>query len=118
MGLKPIGSTNHITKYADDASLLVPEQNDADLESMVHIVSKWAKDNKLLINIAKTKELVFHWPNARNCLQPAELPGIESVVCATLLDVWLQDDLGFRKHIDYVLHICNQCAYLLSQLKR
>ena len=24
--LKPVGSTNHITKYADDASLLVPEK--------------------------------------------------------------------------------------------
>ena len=32
MDLKPVGFTNHITKYADDASLLVSEKNDADLE--------------------------------------------------------------------------------------
>ena len=29
--LKPIGSTNYITKYADDSSLLVPEKYDVDL---------------------------------------------------------------------------------------
>ena len=68
--------------------------------------------------MAKTKEIVFHRPNARNYLPPAELPGIEGVMFAKMLGVWLQDDLGFRKHIDYVMHICNQHTYLLTQLKR
>ena len=27
MNLEPVGSTNHITKYADDASFLVPDKN-------------------------------------------------------------------------------------------
>ena len=70
------------------------------------------------INLAKTKELVFHRPNVRNYLAPSELPGLERILCAKLLGVWLQHDLGMRKHIDYVLHICNQCTYLLTQLKR
>ena len=46
MDLKPVGSTNHITKYADDASLLVPEKNYADLEREFLNVRKWANDNK------------------------------------------------------------------------
>ena len=29
--LKPIGSTNYVTKYADDASLLVPEKCQIDI---------------------------------------------------------------------------------------
>ena len=37
---------------------------------------------------------------------------------AKLLGVWLQDDLGFRKHVYYVTHICNQRTYLITQLKR
>ena len=37
---------------------------------------------------------------------------------AKMLGVWLQGDLGFRKHIDYVMQNCNQRAYLLTQLKR
>ena len=67
-----------------------------------------------MVNMAKTKEIVFQRPNARNYLPPAELPGIERVMFAKLLGLWLQDDLGFRKHIDYVMHICNQRTYLLT----
>ena len=32
------------------------------------------------INMAKTKETVFHKPNSRNVLFPSELPGIKSLV--------------------------------------
>ena len=68
--------------------------------------------------MAKTKEIVFHRPNARNVLFPSELPGIERVLCAKLLDARLQADMGMRKHVDYILHICKQRTYLLTQLKR
>ena len=70
---------------------------------------------KLMVNMARTKELVFHRPNARNYLPPPELPGIVRVICAKL-GVWLQDDLGTRRHTEYIMHICNQRAYLLTQL--
>ena len=96
MDFKPKGSTNHIIKYADNASLLGPEKNDVGLETEFLNVTKWANENKLMVNMAKTKELVFHRLNARNYLLPPELPGIERVICAKLLGVWLHDDLGTR----------------------
>ena len=40
----PIGSTKHITKYADDASLLVSEKNDVGLETKFLNVTKWARE--------------------------------------------------------------------------
>ena len=111
MDLKPVGSMNHnYYKFTDDATLLAPEKNDADLEWEFLNIRKLSNDNKLMVNMAKTKEIVFHRPNARNYL----LPGIERVMLAKLLGVWVQDDLGFRKHIDYVMHICNQRTYLLT----
>ena len=64
--------------------------------------------------IAKTTGIVFHKANARNVLSPSELPGIDRVLCAKLLGVWLQADMGLRKHVDYILHICNQRTYLLT----
>ena len=63
-------------------------------------------------------EIVFHRPNARNVLFPSELSGIERVLCAKVLGVWLQADMGMRNHVDYILHICNQRTYLHTQLKR
>ena len=40
------------------------------------------------------------------------------VVCAKLLGVWLQIDLGVRKHVDCIMHSCNLRIYLLTLLKR
>ena len=97
---------------------MVPEKNYVGLETEFLNVTKWDSENKLMVNMVKTKELVFHSPNARNYLLPPELPGIERVTCAKLLGVLLQDDLGTRRHTEYIMHICNQRAYLLTQLKR
>ena len=94
--LKPTGSTNYITKYVDDSSLLVPENHDVGLYDELQNVRKWAEVNKMQVNMAKTKEIVFRRPNARNVLLPYELPGIGRVLCAKLLVVWLQADMGMK----------------------
>ena len=73
---------------------------------------------KLSVNMSRTKEIVFHQPSPRNYLPPAEILGIERVIIAKLLGVWLQPDLGTRKHIEYIIQICNQRFYLLSQMKK
>ena len=46
------------------------------------------------------------------------MPGIERVLCAKLLGVWLQADMGMKKYVEYIVNICNQRTYLLTQLKR
>ena len=65
------------TKYADDSSLLVPDKYDVDLSEELRNVLKWAEHNKMQVNMTKTKEIVFHRPNARNVLFRSELPGIK-----------------------------------------
>ena len=64
--LQPIGQSHHLTKYADDCSLLVPERNDVDRCFEFQRILKWAGDNKLSVNMSKTKEIVFHRPSPRN----------------------------------------------------
>ena len=66
----------------------------------------------------KTRELVFHRPNPRNYLHPAEIKCIERVSYVKLLGVWLQEDMGFTKYVDYITHICNQRLHLLNQLRK
>ena len=48
--LRPTGSTNYITKYADDSSLLVPENHDVGLNDELQNVLKWAEVNKMQVN--------------------------------------------------------------------
>ena len=66
--------------------------------------------------MSKTKEIVSPRPSLRNYLPHTEIPDIERVVVAKLLGVWLQPDLVIRKHIEYIIQICNQ-RFNLSQLK-
>ena len=68
--------------------------------------------------MSKTKEIVIHRASQRNYLPSAEIPSIERVVIAKLLDVWLQPDPSNRKQIGYVTQICNRRFYLLSQMKK
>ena len=95
--LKPIGSTNYITKYADDASLFVPEKYDVNLSEKLRNVLKWTEHKKMQVNMAKTKEIVFHRPNSRKVLFPSELPGIERVLCAKLLGFLAAAGYGHEK---------------------
>ena len=44
--------------YADDTSLLLP--NTVSLEEEFNHLRVWAQTNKLVINLLKTKEIVFH----------------------------------------------------------
>ena len=58
--LLPGGDSNRIVRYADVASLLVPERTDVQINVEFYKVAAWASENKLVINMAKTKEIVFH----------------------------------------------------------
>ena len=72
----------------------------------------------MLVNLAKTNEIVFHKPNGRKVLFSSELPSIERVLCAKLLGVWLQADMSMKKHINNIFHVCNQRMHLLTQMKK
>ena len=79
LNLKARAAMNHMAKYADDATLLVPELTSLSIEEEFRCVQKWACDNKLSINLSKTKEIVFHRPNPRSIIIPSPLPNIERV---------------------------------------
>ena len=118
LNLKAKAATNHMAKYADDATLLVPEITSLSIEEEVLCVQKWACDNKLSINLSKTKEILFHRPNPRSIIVPSPLPNIERVTIIKLLGVYITHDLATNAQTEYVLKICNQRLYLLNQLKK
>ena len=59
--------------------------------SKAHI-TEWAKTNKLLLNLLKTKEMVFHRPKPRRIMFPDKLQDIERVSKFKLLGVLFQTD--------------------------
>ena len=64
--LHTLSRSNIMFKYADNTNLLVPPYSDVSLLSEFEHLKQWAADNKMIINISKTKELVFQRPSLKH----------------------------------------------------
>ena len=71
----------------------------------------------MVINLSKTKELVFRNPNPHLILLPPPLDNVERVKFVKLLHVYICDNLNFDKHIDFTLTQCSQRVYLMKLLR-
>ena len=114
--LKSLSAVNILFKFADDTTLVVPQNTDCSLnDEFEHIVS-WANVNKMVINRAKTKEIVFLRANVRHDILPCQIDGIERVLEAKLLGVIFGSKLNFDAHVTQILKVCSQRMYILKQL--
>ena len=95
-----------IFKYADDVTLLKPELFDLKLSEEFLNVQQWACNNNIVINLEKTKEIVFHKPNSHFFIMPPPLEETYQVLSAKLLSVVLSSNLKFNEHIKYLLGQC------------
>ena len=115
--LKPLSSDNDLIKFADDMTLLVPETSNTDIALEFNAIQIWSNNNKLPINFAKTKELVFHRPKPASPILPPCLTGIERVTVVKLLGLHLKGDFSFSVHIDFIITQCSQRMFLLRALR-
>jgi hypothetical protein len=63
-------------KYADDTNFLVLELTDVQVKDEFQAIQRSASSNKMVINLAKTKEIVFRQPNPKLDIFPT-LPDVE-----------------------------------------
>ena len=96
--LHPKCRNNKIMKYADDTNLLVPENTNCTLSEEFDHIKDWAKANKMVINMSKTKELVFYRPHPNRSHVPSAVDNIEQVKIFRLLDVVFSGNLNFDVH--------------------
>jgi len=109
--LKIICTDNVLIKYADDVDLLVPENSKVDITDEFEHIKKWANTNSMVINLAKTKEIVFHRPNPRNFVKPAAMDTIEQLTVAKILGVFVHGGFKCDNHVDFILSACSQRVY-------
>jgi len=77
----------------------------------------WALANKMVINMSKTKELVFYRPHPSRSHMPLAVDNIEQVKIARLLGVIFSCNLNFDEHVTFLLSICLQRLYLIKLLR-
>ena len=70
---KVVGLLNSALKYADDFTLIVPENTDVSTEDEMRNVLLWSDDNKLSVNLSKCKEIVFRRPSVKLDILPDPL---------------------------------------------
>jgi hypothetical protein len=115
--LHPVSRKNEMFKYADDTNMLVLQHTDATLHIEFNNILQWAQRNKMVLNVDKTKEIVFRRPRIRlTDIQPS-FRDIELVDELRLLGIVLNGKLTFSKHVDMLLALCNQRFYLLKLLR-
>ena len=115
--LKPISDDNPLIKFADDISILNPENSDTELYLELDNVKNWANRNNMCTNLSKSKEIVFRRPSPYPIIQPPALCGIERITACKILGVQLQDDFRFTTHVNTIVSSCNQRLFLLKSLK-
>ena len=112
--LKPQDVLNsYLLKYADDVSLLCPQNSRTPIElEMAHVLD-WVRENKMTVNLLKTVELVFRRPaDISDDLIPSAMSDVRRVTAAKLLGVHLKQNLNFSQHVDAVVTTCNQRLFI------
>ena len=99
------------------STLVVPENSDVFLPEEFDHINVWATVNKMILNLIKTKETVFHRPGPKGFHMFPSVEGIELVEQVKLLGVILQNNLSVNSHVNYVLTLCSQRIFLLKRLR-
>ena len=81
-------------------------------------IQQLADENGMLLNLSKTKAMVFHQPHPSKFCLPPPLEGIERVQTAKLLGVVFQGSFSFITHVDGILKLSrSQQIFLFKQLR-
>jgi len=118
-------SSNTFIKFADDTvvvGLISGNDEKAHLEEVANL-SLWCKDNSLMLNVSKTKELIVDFrrtqrTNIRGHHWVINGTAVERVSSLRYLGVNIAEDLTWTTHIDTLMRKAKQRLYHLRQLRK
>jgi len=90
-------------KYADDTTLLVPENSDIDLATEFNHTKNWAVRNHLKINSNKTKEIVLANQELDIFIYLCYLMMLSVLIVLNYLVLPFQNNFKFDAHVNFVL---------------
>ena len=110
---------NDLNKYADDTYLIVPSSNSHTVSLELGHISEWAQRNNLMLNTAKSMEMIIHKPGVKLGNLSIPQPAVGVIRCSSLkiLGVTVIDTLSFDLHISNVVARCAQTGYALRILR-
>ena len=118
-----------IDMYADDSTITTSaktvNQLNGNLNEVLHKVSNWCNENKMIPNINETKcMLIASWQqrlhltqNEYLCVLLNGIP-LENVTSKSLLGVTTNHNLSWEDHINFTVSKINRIIALLRRIKR
>ena len=118
----PTHSSNHLVKFADDTTLvgLITKGDETHYREEVELLTRWCKDNNLLLNVSKTKEIVVNFQRGHTQHHPLTIDGaaVERVSSTKFLGVHISEDLSWTTNTASLAKKAQQRLYFLRKLKR
>ena len=115
-------TTHPDTKFMDDTTVseIGLKSAGSSLQDSANEICVWSEDNQLGINATKTKDMVISFGNAPANLAPIIINNteIETVHDSKLLGVYIQDNLKWDIHVEYMNKKASKRLYYLRLLKR
>ncbi|PIK41525.1 hypothetical protein BSL78_21628 [Apostichopus japonicus] len=111
----------HIVKFADDTCILGLIKKNGDETGYRHEIStftNWCDENRLQLNVSKTKELVVDFRRRGHRLERIEIRNepVEQVHSYKYLGVSITEKLEWGEHVNTVLAKTNQRMFFLRKL--
>ena len=106
-----------IIKYADDTAIigLVTAEDESHYRAEVERVVKWCDSHNLLLNKAKTKEMVINFTKVRPPDLCIDNNVIERVNSFRYLGVVFDETMTFKCHTDHVIKKANARLYMMRR---
>ena len=109
-------------KFADDTAVdgLISKNNEQAYSNEVDRLSNWCQDNKLLLNVTKTKEMFIDFRrDQQKVKKPLQINDsqVERVESFKYLGVHMSEDLTWTKYVDSLVRKARQCLFHLRRLK-
>ena len=89
-----------IIKYVDDTNILVPEHSDISMQTEFANVQDWVRQNKMTVNLSKSKEIVFCRPQPSKLAVHYDFSIVEHITDVRLLHIILSENVSFENHLN------------------
>ena len=118
-------SNCHILKYADDTAIIAlitnPVKDETAYQLQVAETAQWCSEHNLLLNVKKTKELVYDNRRTKSEYSTLKLninDIVEQVTIFKYLGLTLSTDLSWNYHADAIVAKANKRLFFLRKLKQ
>ena len=113
-------NSTHIVKFADDTTIcgFISGNNEAKYRAQIQTTVNWCKENNLLLNVSKTKELIVDFRKCKNNKDPLIINGqeVNQVSSFKFLGTHIAHNMKWQENITDIRKKARQRLYFLRML--